>query len=271
MNDNVFHVADGYQPLMREIGLDAEAVFYHPSIVPWRKLPDRENCTLDATRPDASRVRLHVKRYASVRTHITPAEAERGGYAHLERAGIATVDVVGWGRVTDGRSFFITRDLAGYEDAEKMLARGALAFESLLQPAADLSAKLHNAKLHHRDLYLCHFFVRVRSDASQSGPTLDLKLIDAARVRPLGSVFTRGRWIVKDLAQFWYSTMNLPGITDAQRARWLQRYAEKRGLPASTGLRRTIERKVRWIAQHDENLRARQPGRNISIPKEPGS
>lgn len=253
---------------MREIGLDADAVFYHPGIVVWRKLADRENCTLDAARADGTRVRLHVKRYTATRKNVTPAETEQGGYAALQRAGIPTVDVVGWGSVTDGRSFFVTLDLAGYEDAEKLVARGGATFESLLQPTADLAAKLHNAKLHHRDLYLCHFFAAAPAGGLRGGPRPDVKLIDAARVRRLGSWFTRERWIVKDLAQFWYSTLSLP-VTEDQRVRWLQRYAEQRGLPGPGGLRRAIERKVRWIAQHDEKLRARQPGRNISIPDQP--
>ncbi len=60
---------------------------------------------------------------------------------------------------------------------------------------------LHNGGLHHRDLYLCHFLGR-----RDENPQADLRLIDAARVRPLPGPLTRRRWIVKDLAQFWYST-----------------------------------------------------------------
>ena len=45
---NHIHVASGWQPVMRQLGLDAETVFTHPDIRGWRKLADRENCTLDA-------------------------------------------------------------------------------------------------------------------------------------------------------------------------------------------------------------------------------
>ena len=45
---DTFHVAPSYQPLLREIGLDAEAVFTDPRIVVWRSITERENCTLDA-------------------------------------------------------------------------------------------------------------------------------------------------------------------------------------------------------------------------------
>jgi heptose I phosphotransferase len=163
---------------------------------------------------------------------------------------------VGWGRLTDGHSFVITEDLAGYRDAEKLVKAG-LPFETLLEPTADLAARLHEVGLHHRDLYLCHFF------ANESSPT-DLRLIDAARVKPLPGWPTRNRWIVKDLAQFWYSTLSLP-VTDEQRSRWLARYAERRKLPSTTTLRRQIERKSASIARHDRKLREKQAGRNVSL------
>ena len=73
---NLFHVAAGYQPLMWQIGLDAEAVFSHPQIVAWRKLADRENCTLDVDAADGRMVRLHVKRYQPAYGFSTPADDE---------------------------------------------------------------------------------------------------------------------------------------------------------------------------------------------------
>jgi len=132
-------------------------------------------------------------------------------------------------------------------------------FEKLLEPTADLAGKLHRSGLHHRDLYLCHFFAKV------DGNNIDVRLIDTARVKRLPGMFTRQRWIVKDLAQFFYSTQSL-GVTDDQRTRWLNRYAQQRGLPSVDRLRRSIERKVRAIARHDAKLKAAQPTRNISIP-----
>jgi hypothetical protein len=76
---------------------------------------------------------------------------------------------------------------------------------------------------------------------------IDLRLIDAARVKRLPVFLTRRRWIVKDLAQFFYSTL-APGVTDEQRTRWLTRYGQQRGLDSVDGLRRSVERKVRAAA-----------------------
>jgi heptose I phosphotransferase len=119
-----------------------------------------------------------------------------------------------------------------------------------------LAARLHASGLHHRDLYLCHFFVKTSDD-------LELRLIDAARVRPLPWLF-RQRWIVKDLAQFWYSAKQLK-IMDDQLIRWLGRYTDNVGkLAPPLG---AIESKVGWIARHDRKLNQAQPSRNISIPR----
>lgn len=255
---DIFHVSPQHQELLREVGLDAAAVFERADIIAWRKLPDRENCTLDATRADGTPVRLHVKRYPATAPR-RPAADEVRGIELLQRAGIPTVPLVGWGSLADGRGFVVTLDLAGYRDSEK-LVQGGMPFADLLEPTADLAAKLHGGGLHHRDLYLCHFFAKP-TDAG----TPELALIDAARVRPLPRWFQQ-RWIVKDLAQFWYSTTNLSAITDAQRDAWLARYAAQRGLKNTTSLRRAIERKARWIARHDRKLNLEQPGRNVSLP-----
>jgi len=251
-----FHVASEYQPLMRMLGIDAEAVFEHPGIVCWRSLPDRENCTLDADLPDGRHVRLHVKRYPPG-GGTTPAEEEARGHRLLLDAGIPTAPLVGWGARADGRSFVIFDDLTGYRAADKLLEAGA-AFGPLLEPTADLAAKLHQAGLHHRDLYLCHFMARA------DGTAADLKLIDPARVRCLPRLLP-GRWVIKDLAQFWYSTLKLP-ISDEQRSAWLDRYAKQSGIPNAAALRPRIKRKVRSIARHDARLHRARPERDVSIP-----
>src|SRR5687767_1885209 len=147
---DLMQVTAGYQPLMRMIGLDAEAVFTHPDVRVWRTLPDRENATLDADLPDGRHVRLHVKRYAPARGSTTPAAVELRGHEALAGEQIPTAPVVAWGRLADGRSFFITEDLAGYAPADKLIESGT-PFDQLLKPTADLAARLHGRGLHHRD------------------------------------------------------------------------------------------------------------------------
>ncbi len=250
-------IAREYQQILPQLGLDsAEAVFRHPQIQVWRSITERENAVLDGV-VDGKPIRLHVKRYHPDALGKTPAEQEVEGIFHLERAKIPTVAPVMWGSLPDRRSFVVTEDLAGYEPADKLVVSG-LPFERLLEPTANLAARLHGAGLHHRDLYLCHFFANPASDP------IDLKLIDPARVRPLPAWFAR-RWIIKDLAQFWYSTLEL-SIPGAQRRDWLERYAAARGELSVDSLQKSIDKKVKRIAEHDAKLRQKQPTRNVSIP-----
>jgi hypothetical protein len=254
---SIIRVAPQYQPIMRELLIDADAIFDHELVKPWRKLPDRENCTLDATLRDGRVIRWHIKRYAGTTAFTLPTKVEISGFRALKLSDIPTAEMIGYGQTRDRRTFIIFEDLAGYTAADKLIQTGT-PFDRLLNLTADLAAKLHSAQLHHRDLYLCHFFVRLDNKP-------EICLIDTARVARLGSPFTRNRWLVKDLAQFWFSTLALP-ITDDQRSAWLARYAAQRGLESTAKLRQKIERKVAWIKKHDAMLRRQQPNRNISIP-----
>lgn len=256
VQNELLQVISQYQPIFRELGIDAEAVFEHPLIKPWRVLDDRENCTLDATLVDGRTIRWHVKRNLS---HVA-ARDEMQGLKLLQEAQIPTLSLVAYGEISGGKSFIISEDLAGYAPADKLLAEG-FSFDRLREPLADLAAKLHNAGLHHRDLYLCHFFVKADADR------VDVRLIDVARVKKLPAFLTRQRWIVKDLAQFWYSTRPL-SIGESQREAWLKRYMEERGEIGLVPMRRAVEKKAARIAKHDARLRKAQPGRNISIPLE---
>ena len=253
---DVFRAAPEYQPALRRAGIDVHTVFSDPRIVVWRSLEDRQNCTLDVEMDDGP-LRLHIKRYFPQRYGKPTADVEAQGIQALRVEGIATAPLVGWGTLLDGRSFLITADLAGFRDSEKLVEAGT-PFETLLGPTADLAAKLHSSGLHHRDLYLCHFFARVE------GGTAELRLIDAARVKRLPGILTRRRWIVKDLAQFWYSTQRL-AVTEDQRLGWLERYLSRRGLGGSARWIKSVKRKAAWIGRHDERLRRSQPGRNVSL------
>lgn len=254
----MMHIAPSFKSILAQINFSAADVFSNPAIKTWRKLADRENCTWDLDIPGRGPIRFHVKRFAAHPAGSDPARLEAAGFAALRAHGIPTADVVAWGR-HDRRPFIITLDLDGFKPADKLIEAG-IAFDRLLIPTAALAADLHNAALHHRDLYLCHFLAKV--DSAQ----IDLRLIDAARVRRLPGPLTRRRWIVKDLAQFRYSTLAL-AVTETQRQRWLEHYAQRTGIARPDALRRSIARKCSAIAAHDKKLRLRQPGRHVSIPE----
>ena len=95
-SQNSMHVAPGYQPIFREVGLDAEGVFTHPDIKPWRTLNDRENCTLDVVRGDGSKIRFHIKRFPASASG-GPADLEVNGLRVLQLEDIPTAPLVGIG------------------------------------------------------------------------------------------------------------------------------------------------------------------------------
>jgi hypothetical protein len=261
---SIFRIAPQYQPVARLLGLDIDTIFTHPQVQVWRSIADRENGLLDFEDEDGRPRRWHVKRYTAVGGRgPTPAEVEVRGIELLAGRGIPTVPLVGWGVAGDGRSVVLIDDLADHRPSDKLLF-GGMPYEPLLEPTADLAARLHSAGLHHRDLYLCHFFTKPPAAVGIGAPP-DLRLIDCARVKPLPRLFRR-RWVVKDLAQYWYSSLRHEQITDADRLRWLNRYAQQAGVSDVDGLRRSILRKVAWIARHDARLNRAQPKRNVSIP-----
>ena len=219
---SILQLSPSHAALFDEIGLTAETVFTDPRIQVWRTLPDRENAKIDFVCKDGSAIRLHIKRYPPVAKAM--ATHEINGYQLLTAGNIPAASIIAHGSGRDGSSFVILEDLAGYTPADKLLEQG-FSFDRLSTETADLTALLHNQRLHHRDLYLCHFMIKPGDNA------VNAKLIDMARVAYLNNPFTRRRWIVKDLAQFWYSTQSVP-VTDAQREQWLQRYCESRKISA---------------------------------------
>jgi hypothetical protein len=261
LSQDHFHLAPRYQPLARRAGLDAHAIFEHPSIHIWRKLPDRENAYIDLESDDGTISRWHIKRFPARPVHPLPAHEEVKSHSLAVTEQIPTANLVGWGSLADNRSFIIFENLVDFAPADKLLETG-FPFDRLLAPTAKLAALLHTRGLHHRDLYLCHFFVR--GQASEHAD-LELRLIDTARVRKLPNLFGRSRWIVKDLAQFLYSTGKVP-VTDPQRRAWLDHYSRERGLPSSANLRGPVQRKIKQIATHDAELLRKRPQRNVSIP-----
>lgn len=239
----------GGRELLAAAALDLTRVFDDARIRVWRDLPERQNCVLDA---DAAGVRLHIKRYRS--PHGADALVEQRGIQLLERAGIASVPLVAVGVHPDGRGFMVTRDLVGMQPADKVLATHPEHADRI----ADLAKHLHEAHLHHRDLYLCHFMLKP-DDASQP-----IHLIDAGRVARMPRWPAHFRWVVKDLAQLLYSVEDAPlPMTIAEEM--LSRYLQGSSAMRRSLIRVAVKFKVASIRRHDKSLRRKRPGRRVSI------
>ena len=95
---------------------------------------------------------------------------------------------------------------------------------------------MHNNGINHRDFYVCHF--NIQPETALNGP-LHLYLMDLhrAQVRPK----TPRRWIVKDIAGIYFSSMDL-ALTRRDIYRFIRTYT---GLP----LREALDsRRKFWIA-----------------------
>lgn len=139
---------------------------------------------------------------------------------------------------------FIPARLTGPDTPEQRAMRRVLT-----ERLADVARRLHAADLYHRDLYLCHFFIRETPGAADG---FDLVLIDFTRL-----IQSRlARWRVKDLAQFLFSS-DLPGITRTDRLRFFKQYLRVGKLDSSARrLLRRIQRKAARYQRHNANLLA---------------
>ena len=203
-----------------------------------RDLPDRSNHLLRA-----AGMTIHVKRAKGAAEPREALALERVRAAGVPTATLAFDGVdPRYGAVTG------TIDLAPAEPLDDLLRRGltapqrAAAFDTL----AGIAATLHGADLHHRDLYLCHVFLRFSGDDAV-GALIDLERIGRHR-RALG------RRVVKDLAAL-RSSLPEGSTTPEERRAFLRRYLELRGLDPDQVLDRLLRRVRRKVAR----IRAHTP------------
>ncbi|MDD4889194.1 MAG: lipopolysaccharide kinase InaA family protein, partial [Phycisphaerae bacterium] len=115
----------------------------------------------------------------------------------------------------------------------------------LLRRLAEFVAHFHSLGTVHRDLYLCHIFIR------WSGAVPIFWLIDLARVfRPVR--WRRRRWVVKDLSQLRYSLGEM-----VSEGEWLDFLAHYAVGESTAQLANHVASKVRSIARHAASRRKR--------------
>ena len=203
-----------------------------------RDLPDRSNLLVEVD--DA---RLFVKREKRRKT-----SREHEGIRRAREARVPTADVVMRGSDPDLGAFVGTLDLAPARPFDALLQEGGLSgreVRRVFAALADAVANLHDARLNHRDLYLCHVFARI-DDAGQA----QIAIIDLERLRKHRRLL--GPRVVKDLAAI-FSSVPDGSTSEHQMARFLLRYMRRRGIPRRgvyPGLARRIRRKMARIRRH---------------------
>lgn len=120
------------------------------------------------------------------------------------------------------QSFVVTRELDNVIQLDHYFEQSSVAIKSrrtILLHLAQIVRKLHAAGINHRDLYLCHFMAKPES--LESGQQPDIYLIDLHRAQCRTHVPLR--WLIKDLAALYYSTLNL-GFSKRDNLRFLKIY-----------------------------------------------
>jgi hypothetical protein len=91
----------------------------------------------------------------------------------------------------------------------------------LVRELARLAKFLHDQRVYHQDLYLCHFFVHRNDLHAPSDWRGRVHLIDLHRFGR--HAWTSLRFQIKDLSQFLFSS-ELPGVDDRDRLRFWRHY-----------------------------------------------
>ncbi len=95
----------------------------------------------------------------------------------------------------------------------------------LIAELARLSRELHRRRAFHRDLYLCHFFVREEDIIRVSDNWRNqVVMIDFHRLGKFPLTWPMQQ--LKDLGQFLFSSFDVPGVTVRDRARFWKLYRE---------------------------------------------
>lgn len=179
----------------------------------------------------------------------------------INQIGIATVPVVAFGENyflgIERKSFIVTEKLYGYESIEDIakerwnppLSESAIEEKRvIIEEAARLTRKLHDAGLNHQDLYLGHLFYH---------PENPMAIIDVQRVEKRDEIPLRYR--IKDLAQLYFSAKVTGNINRADCLRFLMIYLDKEELgKKDKKLIKAILKKAEKIDKHTVKLIARR-------------
>lgn len=237
-----------------------------------RRVGERENCRLDLPlpgQPGPSSLRAHLKRHwsrgpagwlaarLSGRRWVPPGLAEAEAAAACQRAGVATMTILAAG-TQPGRwawqadSFLLTEELPGRPADDFWQDRVAPAEDpqvrsNLLAVLADTARRLHAARLFHRDLYWCHFFVHETEPARFAVALIDLQRVCRSRV-------LAWRWQLKDLAQFVFSVPE-GCLSLEERMHWFRRYRQVEALSAADRLWFRLIGLRAWLYRWKEDRR----------------
>lgn len=203
-----------------------------------------------------------AKNLLQLRLPVVGASNEYHAIRALEKLSIDTLAVAGYGKrgvnPATQLSFLITDELTGVESLEDFCGRWpehpptfALKHALILR-LADISRRLHDGGINHRDFYLCHFLLDVRTPVTAANLAAHpLYLMDLHRAQIRARV--PRRWLIKDLGGLYYSALHA-GLTKRDVFRFMRAYSGlplRRLLRSQAALWRSVRDRARRIYVRD--------------------
>ena len=170
-----------------------------------------------------------------LRLPVVGARTEWLAIQALERLGVATMSIAGFGErgfnPAARRSFLLTDELVGTISLEDYCRPwpesppSPRLKRSIIEKVARMTRQLHENGVNHRDLYICHFLVQEASAKPDATPEeVELFIIDLHRVQIRAR--TPRRWMVKDVAGLYFSSMDI-GLTRRDQFRFMRLYRNR--------------------------------------------
>ncbi len=160
-----------------------------------------------------------VKNLCYLRLPVIGASNEWHAMHHLRRLGIETAGIAGFGQngasPARRQSFIISDEvtnavsLEDYCGSPGQLPPGKVRHKrELIGRVALIARTMHRNGINHRDLYLCHLWLRLSRRGDGGEPeTSGMVVMDLHRAQIRRS--TRRRWLIKDIAALYFSSMAL--------------------------------------------------------------
>ncbi len=178
-----------------------------------------------------------IKNLFYFRLPVLGAMNEWHGAHHLQRLGIDTLTIAGYGTASGNparrHSFIITDEISETQSLDEFCSawkrhppRRAHEIRYkrwLIESLARIARRLHNSGANHRDFYLVHFLLQPGLKAGLLHPDASrLFVIDLHRMQLRRK--TPKRWKIKDVAGLHYSSMDL-GLSTRDRLRFIRLYS----------------------------------------------
>ncbi|GAB1260696.1 lipopolysaccharide core heptose(I) kinase RfaP [Aurantivibrio plasticivorans] len=200
----------------------------------------------------------YLKNLSQLKKPVIGARNEWEAINYLHQLGIHTLTPVAFGERGGNpaaqESFLITKELtdvyslAKYTETWPQNPPSFLEKLYLINAVADIARKIHAAGINHRDLYICHFLLKLEGKDIRN-PILHLVDLHRAQIRRQ----VPRRWLVKDLASIYFSAMDI-GLTRRDVYRFLRAYFQqplKAILAENEALLRSVEKRANRLYERD--------------------